>query len=62
MYAGAIKNGDGSTKRWTDMTPEEWAANSVFSFKQDTRLLGKNIVPSGSQMWKDLVEKIQHQY
>lgn len=57
MYAGAVKNEDGSTTGWTDMTPEEWAANSVFSFKQDTRLLGKNIVPSGAQMWKQLVEK-----
>ncbi|MRG47411.1 StlD/DarB family beta-ketosynthase [Chitinophaga sp. SYP-B3965] len=57
MYAGAIKNGDGTTKGWTDMTPEEWAANSVFSFKQDTRLLGKNIVPSGAHMWKAMVEK-----
>lgn len=57
MYAGAVKNGDGTTKGWTDMTPEEWSANSVFSFKQDTRLLGKNIVPSGGQMWKGLVEK-----
>lgn len=57
MYAGAVKNGDGTTKGWTDMTPEEWAANSVFSFKQDTRLLGKNIVPSGAHMWKAMVEK-----
>lgn len=57
MYAGAVKNEDGSTKGWIDMTPEEWANNSVFSFKQDTRLLGKNIVPSGAQMWKELVER-----
>lgn len=57
MYAGAIKESDGTTKGWTDMTPDEWAVHSVFSFKQDTRLLGKNIVPSGSQMWKELVEK-----
>lgn len=57
MYAGAIKNEDGSTKGWIDMTPEEWAQHSVFSFKQDTRLLGKNIVPSGAQMWKELVER-----
>ncbi|HEY0274046.1 MAG TPA: hypothetical protein VGC22_12725, partial [Chitinophaga sp.] len=32
MYAGAIKNPDGSTKGWIDMTPEEWAQHSVFSF------------------------------
>ncbi|RFM34179.1 beta-ketoacyl-ACP synthase III [Chitinophaga silvisoli] len=57
MYAGAVKNEDGTTKGWIDMTPEEWAKDSVFSFKQDTRLLGKNIVPSGAQMWKELVEK-----
>jgi 3-oxoacyl-[acyl-carrier-protein] synthase III len=57
MYAGSIKNEDGSTKGWIDMTPEEWAHHSVFSFKQDTRLLGKNIVPSGAKMWKELVER-----
>ncbi|WP_295116701.1 beta-ketoacyl-ACP synthase III [uncultured Chitinophaga sp.] len=57
MYAGAIKQPDGSTTGWIDMSPEEWSNNSVFSFKQDTRLLGKNIVPSGAKMWKELVEK-----
>lgn len=57
MYAGSIKNEDGSTKGWIDMTPDEWAQHSVFSFKQDTRLLGKNIVPSGAKMWKELVER-----
>lgn len=57
MYAGAIKQPDGTTTGWIDMTPEEWAQHSVFSFKQDTRLLGKNIVPSGAQMWKELVER-----
>ncbi|UPK69188.1 beta-ketoacyl-ACP synthase III [Chitinophaga filiformis] len=57
MYAGSIKNEDGSTKGWIDMKPEEWAQHSVFSFKQDTRLLGKNIVPSGAKMWKELVER-----
>jgi 3-oxoacyl-[acyl-carrier-protein] synthase III len=57
MYAGAVKQPDGSTTGWIDMSPEEWSNNSVFSFKQDTRLLGKNIVPSGAKMWKELVEK-----
>lgn len=57
MYAGAIKNTGGSTTGWIDMTPDEWAQHSVFSFKQDTRLLGKNIVPSGAKMWKELVER-----
>ncbi len=57
MYSGAIKTDDGATKGWIEMTPDEWAFHSVFSFKQDTRLLGKNIVPSGAQMWKQLVER-----
>ncbi|HEY8917370.1 MAG TPA: beta-ketoacyl-ACP synthase III [Chitinophaga sp.] len=57
MYAGAIKDSNGGTQGWIDMTPEEWAQHSVFSFKQDTRLLGKNIVPSGAKMWKELVER-----
>ncbi|RAJ11029.1 3-oxoacyl-[acyl-carrier-protein] synthase-3 [Chitinophaga skermanii] len=57
MYAGAIKEEDGNVKGWVDMTPEEWAANSAFSFKQDTKMLGKNIVPIGAKWWVELVEK-----
>lgn len=57
MYAGATKNEDGSITSWTDMAVEEWANQSVFSLKQDTRLLGENIVPKGGRFLKNLMAK-----
>jgi 3-oxoacyl-[acyl-carrier-protein] synthase-3 len=57
MYAGAVKDENGGTKGWWDMLPEEWIRQSVFALKQDTRILAKNIVPSGAKMWKQLVER-----
>ena len=47
MYAGAIKNEDKSLTGWNDMDIDDWNNQSVFSLKQDTRLLGENIVPKG---------------
>jgi 3-oxoacyl-[acyl-carrier-protein] synthase-3 len=48
MYAGCEKNPDGSTKGWKEFTPEEWLDKSVFALKQDVKLLGKNIVQTGT--------------
>lgn len=47
MYAGAVKNDDGSLTGWNDMEVSKWASDSVFSLKQDTRLLGANIIKKG---------------
>lgn len=57
MYAGCKKNDDGSLTGWAEMTPHEWGAKSIFAFKQDTRLLGENIVKWGGLMWKKVCEK-----
>lgn len=57
MYAGAVKNEDGSLTGWNDMPVEDWANKSVFSLKQDTRLLGENIAPKGGQYLKELMDK-----
>ncbi|HNB81309.1 MAG TPA: beta-ketoacyl-ACP synthase III [Chitinophagaceae bacterium] len=59
MYAGCDRNEDGSLTGWAEMTPHEWAAKSIFAFKQDTRLLGENIVKWGGVMWKQVCEKHQ---
>lgn len=48
MYAGCDKNEDGSTKGWKEYTPDEWMARSIFALKQDVKLLGKNIVQTGT--------------
>jgi 3-oxoacyl-[acyl-carrier-protein] synthase III len=57
MYAGAVKNEDGSLKGWNDMEVSDWTKNSVFALKQDTRLLGENIVPKGGVYLAELMEK-----
>jgi 3-oxoacyl-[acyl-carrier-protein] synthase-3 len=59
MYAGCEKNPDGSLTGWAELKPTEWAARSIFAFKQDTRLLGENIVKWGGKMWKKVCEKHQ---
>lgn len=57
MYAGSEKNPDGSLTGWSEMSPKEWGTKSIFSFKQDTRLLGENIVKWGTFFWRDLCIK-----
>jgi 3-oxoacyl-[acyl-carrier-protein] synthase III len=59
MYAGCEKNTDGSVTGWAELTPNVWATRSIFAFKQDTRLLGENIVKWGGKMWKRVCEKHQ---
>ena len=57
MYAGGVKDEQGKFISWYDMPTEEWANQSVFALKQDTRLLGDNIVPKGGAFLKDLMAK-----
>jgi 3-oxoacyl-[acyl-carrier-protein] synthase-3 len=44
MYAGAEKMADGSIKGWMHHDPADWGARSIFSVKQDVRLLNQNVV------------------
>ncbi len=57
MYAGAVKKEDGSLMGWNDMGTDEWGHQSVFSVKQDTRILGENIVPKGGVYLAELMKK-----
>jgi 3-oxoacyl-[acyl-carrier-protein] synthase-3 len=57
MYVGSDKNENGSTKGWKEFTPEEWLQKSIFSFKQDTKLLGREIVPTGTKYLKEILDK-----
>jgi len=43
MYAGSEKQEDGTLKGWRDYTPQEWLGESIFSVKQDVKLLNENI-------------------
>lgn len=44
MYAGAQKQSDGSLKGWLTYSQEEWLKHSIFSVKQDVKLLNENII------------------
>jgi 3-oxoacyl-[acyl-carrier-protein] synthase-3 len=57
MYAGSEKREDGSLAGWTMFPESEWLTKSLFSIKQDTRILGENNVPIGGRYLKELSEK-----
>lgn len=57
MYAGAEKREDGTLDGWTMFPEEEWLTKSIFSIKQDTRILGENIVPLGGKYLIQLTKK-----
>lgn len=49
MYVGAEKGKDGELRGWSRFEPEEWLARSIFSVKQDTRLLSERMIKHGIQ-------------
>ena len=57
MYAGGEKREDGSLAGWTMFPENEWLTKSLFSIKQDTRILGEHIVPIGGRYLMELAEK-----
>ena len=46
MYSGAEKNDDGSLAGWQQFSAQDWARRSVFTVKQDVRLLNEHVVRS----------------
>jgi 3-oxoacyl-[acyl-carrier-protein] synthase-3 len=57
MYAGAVKNDDGTLVGWSHLPQEQWTSNSVFAMKQDTKLLGDFIVQKGGELLKKVITK-----
>ncbi|MDR2148584.1 MAG: beta-ketoacyl-ACP synthase III [Tannerella sp.] len=57
MYAGGEKREDGSFAGWTMFPEMEWLTKSLFSIKQDTRILGENIVSLGGRYLLELARK-----
>jgi len=57
MYAGAEKNDKGDLVGWAQFPEAEWLNRSLFSLKQDTRLLDKYIVKLGGRFLKDIEKK-----
>lgn len=57
MYMGADKLEDGSLKSYKDFKSEQVQEHSVFSIKQDVKLLGEKIVKLGFAKLKDILVK-----
>lgn len=57
MYAGGDKKDDGSIKPWSDYKTSDWLEESVFSLKQDVKILDKNILIKGVESIKLAFEK-----
>ena len=56
-YAGGDKLENGELKSWSDYQPDEWLNESIFSIKQDVKLLDKNILIKGAQSMKEALDK-----
>lgn len=59
MYAGGDKLADGEIKPWSDYSSEDWLKESVFSLKQDVKILNDNILIKGVQSMKAAMDKHQ---
>lgn len=57
MYAGGEKMEDGNLKAWSEYPAEVWGEKALFAMKQDTRLLGDNILVKGVDSLKHTMEK-----
>ncbi len=57
MYAGAEKDESGKLMGWTHFPEEEWTGRSLFAVKQDTKLLGENIIKMGGKFFMEIMEK-----
>ncbi len=51
MYSGGEKNEDGSIKGWATFEQKEWLEKSLFSLRQDTKLLDNNIARLGTMSY-----------
>ncbi|GAA3593253.1 beta-ketoacyl-ACP synthase III [Flavivirga amylovorans] len=47
MYSGGEKIADGSIKPWTEYSSKEWLEESIFSVKQDVKILEKHVINKG---------------
>jgi len=57
MYMGAYKEADGTLKSFKDFTNEEIFNKSIFSIKQDVKLLSEKIVKLGFNNLKQILDK-----
>lgn len=57
MYAGGEKMEDGSVKAWSEFSTDEWKNESVFSLKQDVKILDEFILKKGVESMGNAMQK-----
>ena len=57
MYAGGDKLENGNIKPWSDYHPDEWLKQSIFSIKQDVKLLDEHILIKGAESMSESMAK-----
>lgn len=57
MYSGGEKLENGEIKGWSQYDPSEWLAESVFSLKQDVKVLDEFILVKGAQSMAEALNK-----
>jgi 3-oxoacyl-[acyl-carrier-protein] synthase III len=57
MYSGGDKDNEGKFQGWCRFEAEDWLNKSLFSLKQDTRMLGSHIVQLGGQFLRDIIDQ-----
>lgn len=57
MYAGGDKTENGFLKPWSEYPTEMWSKQSLFSIKQDVKILGENILIKGVDSLKNAMNK-----
>ncbi|WP_456439636.1 beta-ketoacyl-ACP synthase III [Psychroserpens sp.] len=57
MYSGAEKLEDGSIKSWTEYSSKQWLEDSIFSIKQDVKLLEEHVINKGVESMEMVFKK-----
>jgi len=57
MYAGGEKDSEGNFISWRDFDVQQWTDKSLFSIKQDVKLLDANIVEKGNEFLLEVMKK-----
>jgi 3-oxoacyl-[acyl-carrier-protein] synthase-3 len=57
MYAGGDIDKNGEVVGWRDFEPDQLCRESVFSLRQNVKLLGENIVKLGTDFYIDLINQ-----
>lgn len=57
MYSGGEKLEDGSIKSWTEYSSKEWLEESIFSVKQDVKILEEHVINKGVESMEMVFKK-----